>query len=416
MVDLRFIRAHEEEVREAIRKKHERADLDAILELDRQRRELLGQVETQKAQRNSQSQAIGKRKAAGEDTSEAVAAMREVSRQIKKTDAKISEIDGLIEQQLQWVPNLPHPDVPEGGEEANVILRSWGKTREEEGLRDHVALGESLGLLDFQSASRLSGSGFATFTGNGARLQRALINFMLDLNAGAGYQEIRVPYAVRAAALFGCGQLPKLRDDMYGISGDDLFLIPTAEVPLTNLFRGEQIREENLPINLMAYSPCFRREAGTYGKQTHGLIRLHQFDKVELVKLVEPETSYDELDRLTADAESVLQALELPYRVVLLAARDLSFAAAKTFDLELWAPGERRWLEVSSCSNFLDFQARRIDLRYRPAGGKLRYLHTLNGSGVALPRLIVAVLEHYQTPEGAVRIPRALRPYMGGVE
>ncbi len=416
MYDPKFIRTHTDELREAVRKKGEKADLDRILALDARRRELLGEVEKLKAERNRCSQAIGRAKASGEDAQEAIVAMREVGARIKQYDAELAEVEAESARLVQWLPNIPHPDVPEGGEDANAYIRSWGEKREEEGLRDHVELGTELGILDFGAASRMTGSGFAVYTGVGARLQRALINFMLDVQGAAGYREVRVPYAVRGEALFGCGQLPKLEEDMYAIPGDDLYLIPTAEVPLTNLFCGESIEERDLPINLVAYSPCFRREAGTYGRQTHGLIRMHQFDKVEIVKLTTPENSYNQLERLTADAEAVLQALELPYRVMLLATGDLSFASAKTYDLELWAPGEKRWLEVSSCSNFEDFQARRLDLRYRSAAGKLRHVHTLNGSGVALPRLMVAILEHYQTASGTIRLPEALQPYLGGLQ
>jgi seryl-tRNA synthetase len=416
MYDLKFIRSNEELVRQAIATKGEKADLDRILALDQHRRELLGEAEQLKAERNRRSQEIGKAKAAGREPADAIAAMRAIGDRIQALDTELTGVDERLLAELQWVPNIPHPDVPVGGEDANREIRSWGVPRREEGLQDHVALGQLLGQIDFQAGARMSGSGFVAFTGVGARLQRALINFMLDLQTGRGYREVRIPYATREEALFGCGQLPKLREDMYAIPGDGLYLIPTAEVSLTNLYRGEKLTEEGLPINLVAYSPCFRREAGTYGKQTHGLIRLHQFDKVELVKLVVPETSYDELERLTTDAEAVLQALELPYRAVVLATGDLSFASAKTYDLELWAPGEGRWLEVSSCSNFEDFQARRIDLRYRSKQGKMRHVHTLNGSGVALPRLTVAILEHYQTARGTVRVPRALQPYLGGLE
>jgi seryl-tRNA synthetase len=416
MYDLKFIRTNEELVRRAIAAKGEKADLDRILALDQHRRELLGEAEQLKAERNRRSLEIGKAKAAGREPADVIAAMRAVGDRIQALDNELAGVDQRLQDELQWVPNLPHPDVPVGGEDANREIRRWGILRQEEGLRDHVALGQLLGLFDFQAAARMSGAGFVAFSGPGARLQRGLINFMLDLQTARGYREVRIPYATRDEALFGCGQLPKLREDMYAIPEDGLFLIPTAEVSLTNLYRTEKLTEENLPLSLVAYSPCFRREAGTYGKQTHGLIRLHQFDKVELVKLVTPESSYEELERLTADAEAVLQALELPYRVVVLATGDLSFASAKTYDLELWAPGEGRWLEVSSCSNFEDFQARRIDLRYRSRQGKLRHVHTLNGSGVALPRLTVAILEHYQTAQGTVRVPRALQPYLGGLE
>jgi len=416
MYDLKFVREHVDELRAAVAKKRERADLDQILKLDQDRRGLLVEVEQLKAERNRRSQEIGRAKAAGEAADEAIAAMRAVGEQIKTLDEEVRQVEQALQKQLQWVPNVPHPSVPEGGEEANVELRTWGTPRREAGLRNHIEIGNDLGILMMNAGAAMSGTGFRVLVGPGARLQRALINFMLDHHTAAGYREVRIPYLTRAAALFGCGQLPKLREDMYAIESDELFLIPTGEVPLTNLLQEEKLTAEQLPIQFVAYSPCFRREAGAHGKQTHGLIRLHQFDKVEMVKLVAPEQSEAELERLTADAEAILQRLELPYRVVLLASGDLSFAAAKCYDLELWAPGEGRWLEVSSCSNFADFQARRIGLRFRAADGKLRPVHTLNGSGVALPRLVAALLEHYQTPSGAVRIPEALKPYMGGLE
>ncbi|MBD3236811.1 MAG: serine--tRNA ligase [Candidatus Eisenbacteria bacterium] len=415
MFDLKYIRAHPDRIREAIRAKRENADLDRILALDAQRRAHLVEVEQLKAERNRASQEIGQRKAAGEDAAAAIAEMKQVSERIKALDARVREVDEQLGCLLAWVPNVPHPSVPEGDESANQLVRRWGEVREGEELRDHLTLGEELGILDFGAASRLSGHGWATFVGLGARLQRALIDFMIDRHVAAGYREVRIPYAVREESLFGCGQLPKLREDMYAITDEDLFLIPTAEVPLTNFYREEELQLEDLPLQLVAYSPCWRREAGSYGKETRGLMRLHQFDKVEMVKLVTPESSYDELESLTRDAEGVLQALELPYRVMLLATGDLSFAAAKCYDIELWAPGEGRWLEVSSCSNFEAFQARRCNLRYRDEARKLRHVHSLNGSGVALPRLTIALLEHHQTRSGSVRIPEPLRPYLGGI-
>jgi seryl-tRNA synthetase len=415
MYDLKFVRANEARLREAIALKGDHADLDRILELDRRRREILVDVEALKSERNRRSQEIGRNKASGGDVSAAIAATRELGDRIQTQDETVRTIDAEIAELLQWVPNLPHSSVPPGDVSANQVVRTWGEPRASAGLRDHLSLAQELGLLDPAGASRLSGSGFAVFTGMGARLERALIDFMIDRHVARGYRETRVPYLTRGETLFGCGQLPKLRDDMYAVAGDDLFLIPTAEVPLTNLYRDVDLEEAHLPVQLVAYTPCFRREAGTYGKETRGLMRVHQFDKVEMVRLVVPETSYQALEQLTADAEAILRALELPYRVVLLAAGDLSFAAAKCYDLELWAPGEARWLEVSSCSNFEDFQARRIGLRYRAADGKLRLLHTLNGSGVALPRLTIALLEHHQTPVGTVAVPEALRPYLGGV-
>jgi len=415
MYDLKFVRANEARLREGITLKGDHADLDRILELDRRRREILVEVEALKSERNRRSQEIGRNKAAGGDVAAAIAATRELGDRIQAQDEAVRAIDAEIAELLQWVPNLPHPTVPHGDASANQVVRHWGEPRTAAGLSDHLTLGRELGLLDMAAASRLSGSGFSVFTGMGARLQRALIDFMLDRHVACGYREVRVPYATRGETLFGCGQLPKLREDMYALAGDDLYLIPTAEVPLTNLYREVELEEGDLPVKLVAYSPCFRREAGAYGKETRGLMRLHQFDKVEMVRLVTPESSYPALEELTADAEAVLQALELPYRVLLLATGDLSFAAAKCYDLELWAPGEGRWLEVSSCSNFEDFQARRIGLRYRGKDGKRRHVHTLNGSGVALPRLTIAVLEHYQTAAGTVTVPGGLRPYLGGL-
>ena len=415
MYDLKFIRENETLLRDTVRKKGEKADIDRLMELDERRRALLGEVEQLKAERNSQSQEIGRKKAAGEDAQDAIRAMRDVGDRIKAFDQELSDLLPQMNELISWIPNVPHGSVPEGDESCNRLVREWGTPRREDGLMNHVDLGTLLGVLDLPAGSKMSGYGFAILTGAGARLQRALINFMVDRHTAHGYREVRIPYATRAEALFGCGQLPKLEEDMYRIPLDELYLIPTAEVPLTNLMQGQELRAEDLPVQFVAYSPCFRREAGTYGKDTRGLIRVHQFDKVEMVKLVEPSTSYDALESLTGDAEAILQALELPYRVLELATGDLSFAAAKCYDLELWAPGEQRWLEVSSCSNFEAFQARRIGLRYRNAQGKKDYVHTLNGSGVALPRLIVAILEHYQTPERSVRIPEVLRPYMGGI-
>jgi seryl-tRNA synthetase len=416
MFDLKFIRENRLLVVEAVRKKREKADIDKIITLDEQRRQILGEVELLKAERNSRSQDIGKARAAGEDAAEAIAAMKSVGDRIKELDTLLAEVMASIDEELQWVPNLPDESVPEGDESANVLVREWGEKREEAGLLDHIELGEKLGLLSIETAAHLSGHGFVTLTGDGARLQRALINFMMDMQGAAGYREMRIPYASRPEGLFGCGQLPKLKEDMYEIPLDGLYLIPTAEVPLTNFYRGAKLTAKDLPIKLAAYSACFRREAGAHGKDTRGLIRLHQFDKVELVKLVTPESSYEELEGLTGDAEAVLKALGLPYRVLTLATGDLSFASAKTYDIELWAPGEKRWLEVSSCSNFLDFQARRIGLRYRGEGGKLRFVHTLNGSGVALPRLMVAIMEHYQTENGWIKVPNPLRPYLDNKE
>jgi seryl-tRNA synthetase len=345
--------------------------------------------------------------------------MRQVGETIKVLDERERGLGVEIEELLAWVPNLPHPSVPPGASAAdNVVVRVEGEPPRLAGpALNHIELGERLGILDLARAAKLSGSGFTVLRGLGARLERGLISYMLDLHvARHGYEEVWTPVLVRPACLFGTGQLPKLREDMYHVPADDAFLIPTGEVPITNLYAGETLREEDLPVKHVGYTACFRREAGAAGRDTRGLLRVHQFDKVELVKFVHPDRSYEEHESLLRDAESVLRNLGLHYRVVALCAGDLSFAAAKCYDLEVWAAGEGRWLEVSSCSTFEDFQARRIGIRMRPAdGGKTRYIHTLNASGVALPRLVVALLEHYQTPAGTVRLPEVLAPYLGGV-
>lgn len=418
MHDLKLIRSEPDLVRRGLEAKFVAHELDRILALDEERRSLLTGVERKKADRNARSQEVPRRKAAGEDVAGLLAEMKRLAEEIKDDDARVRDVETELERLLSWVPNLPHESVPVGRDAShNVEVRRWGRPREAGGdVRPHYDLAEELGWIDFRRAARLSGSGFAVFTGPGARLRSALIRFMLDQHTGEGSLEVSAPYLVRRECMFGTGQLPKMEEDMYRCEVDDLFLIPTAEVSITNLYRDETLAEADLPVRLVGYSPCFRREAGTYGKETRGLVRLHQFDKVEMVRITRPEDSYAELERLVASAERVLQALELPYRVLALASGDLSFAAAKCYDLEAWAPAEGRWLEVSSCSNFEAFQARRIGVRYRSAAGRLEYPHTLNGSGLALPRIIVALLETHQTAHGTVRVPPALRPYLGGLE
>ena len=419
MLDPKRIRAETDRVRRAIQVKGTGADLDRYLERDERRRELLVKAETLKHQRNEASEEIGRNRKAGEDAAVAIGEMKRVGEEIKALDARIAEIEAEMDSILRWVPNLPHPSAPPGEDAtANVVVRSAGEIpRYGFKPKPHWELAESLGLLDFGRAGKIAGSGFLLFTGRGARLERALINFMLDLHTREhGYTEVSPPHLVQADCLFGTGQLPKLEGDMYRLRDEDLYLNPTAEVPVTNIHRDEILEGERLPIYMTAYCASYRREAGSYGRDTRGMIRVHQFDKVELVKFVRPETSYDEHEKLLQDAEDVLRRLELPYRVVLLAAGDLSFAAAKCYDLETWAPGEGRWLEVSSCSNFEDFQARRAGIRYRPErGGRAEYLHTLNASGLALPRTFATLLEVHQTEEGTVRIPDALVPYLDGV-
>jgi len=418
MLDLKMIRAETDLVRAALRAKGAQVDLDRLLGLDMERRDLIAETEALKHERNAVSKEIGDRKRRGEDSSERMERMRVVGETIAALDERLKGIDSAIDELLSWIPNVPHASVPAGQTPSdNVVVRVEGAPPEFDFTpQNHVELGEKLGILDPLRAAKLSGSGFSLLYGMGARLGRALLTYMLDLHTGThGYQEVWAPYLVKPSCLFGTGQLPKLREDMYYVNGDDQYLIPTAEVPITNLYAEETLAEEDLPRKHVGYTACFRREAGAAGRETRGLLRLHQFDKVELVKFAHPDRSYEEHETLLADAETVLRNLGLHYRVVALCSGDLSFAAAKCYDLEVWAPGEGKWLEVSSCSNFEDFQARRLGIRMRPAaGGKSRLVHTLNASGVALPRLLVAILEHYQTRTGAVRVPEVVRPYMGG--
>jgi seryl-tRNA synthetase len=419
MLDAKLVRSEIDRVKTGVRAKGtDPALVDRWLEQDEQRRALVTEVEHRKAQRNTASKEIGVRRKGGEDASAAQEQVRALGEEIKSLDGTLREIDAALDGLALALPNLPDPDVPVGDESANAILRTWGDpVKHPFAARTHDDLGTALGLFDFESATRMSGPGFTVFTGLGARLERALIQFMLDLHTTEhGYTEVSTPFLVKPAAVQGTGQLPKLADEMYRTDADGLYLIPTAEVSITNMYADAVLDEGALPVLHVGYSPCFRREAGSYGRMTKGLTRVHQFDKVEMVKFVHPDRSEAELESLLANAEAVLRALGLAYRVVLLASGDLSFAAAKCYDLEVWAPGADRWLEVSSCSNFRDFQARRANIRYKPAdGGKTRFIHTLNGSGLALPRTVIAVLETYQTEGGTVRVPPALQPYLGGL-
>ncbi|HEU4333093.1 MAG TPA: serine--tRNA ligase [Candidatus Eisenbacteria bacterium] len=419
MLDPKRIRSEPDLVREACRFKKTEVDLDRWLLRDERRRQILVQVETLKAEKNRATEEIGKAKKAGKDAAEAVAAMKKVGDEIKALDEHLAEIEAELTTLHHWIPNIPHVSVPRAEADGNVVVRTVGApTKHAFEAKPHWELATSLRLLDFDRANKIAGGGFLLFTGKGARLERALINFMLDLHTTKhGYTEVSPPHLVRRQSLFGTGQLPKLEEDMYRLADEDLFLNPTAEVPVTNIHQDEILDGARLPIYLTAHCASYRREAGSYGRDTRGMIRVHQFDKVELVKFTTPETSYDEHEKLLKDAEDVLLALELPYRVVLLAAGDMSFAAAKCYDLETWAPGEARWLEVSSCSNFEDFQARRSGIRFRPPGkgAKVDYVHTLNASGLALPRVFATILEHYQTEAGTVRIPDVLVPYLGGL-
>ncbi len=418
MLDLKLIRDHEADVRAGLKRRGFQSEpLDAVIRLDQERRRLVTDTEALKRQRNTASEEIGKLKKAGLDTVERQQAVKASGDQISGLDARLREVESELHQAQLLIPNLPHSSTPAGaGAADNVVIRSWGEPRvfsfQPLG---HLELGERMGILDFDRATRMTGAGFQLYVGLGARLERALIRFMIDLHTNEhGYLEVSTPFVCNSAAMTGTGQLPKMAEDMYYIPTDDLYLVPTAEVPITNIYR-EEIIVRPLPVYLVAYSPCFRREAGSAGRETRGLIRVHQFDKVEMVKFVEPATSYEELEKLVVNAENVLKRLELPYRVLELCSGDLSFAAAKCYDIELWAPGQKAWLEVSSCSNFESFQARRAGIRFRNKVAKTEFVHTLNGSGVALARLLVAILENGQQSDGSVTLPEALIPYLGGI-
>jgi seryl-tRNA synthetase len=417
MLDLKFIRENVDLVKEAARKKNERVDIDRLLDFDSKRRSIISESEKLKHEKNISSEKIAQMKKGGENPEGEIKKMRELSGNISSLDQQRKNLDEEIEKLLLRLPNPPHPSVPEGFDEScNVVIRSWGEIPKFDfEPRPHWEIGKILGILDFPRASKVAGSGFLMLKGAGAKLERALINFMLDLHTKKhGYEEIWPPFLSNRPCMTGTGQLPKLEEDMYLLEQDDLFLIPTAEVPVTNLHREEILNGDDLPRYYCAYTACFRREAG---KDTRGMIRVHQFDKVELVKFVRPETSYQELESLTRDAEEVLQLLGLPYRVRNLCSGDLSFAASKCYDIEVWACGVNIYLEASSCSNYEDFQARRMGTRYREKpNAKPRLIHTLNGSGVALPRTVIAILENYQTKKGTVIIPEALRPYMDDLE
>ncbi len=418
MLDLKFVRENPDKVREAMELKGEPADLDHLLEYDQERRALLQEVEALKQLRNRVSKEIGQGGLRGGELDQKKEEMRQVSDKIKMMDEQLRQIEAAQEQILLRLPNLPDAAVPPGKDEAdNVEVRSWGKPpRFSFEPLPHWEVGERLGILDFPRAGKITGSRFALYRGEGARLERALVNFMLDLHTREhGYQEIFPPFLVNAASMTGTGQLPKFAEDAFRVEGTDYYLIPTAEVPVTNLHRDEILEAEALPLYYVAYSACFRAEAGAHGRDTRGLIRQHQFNKVELVKFVKPEHSNEELEKLVQDAERVLQLLGLPYRVMLMCSGELGFAAAKKYDLEVWLPSAGVYREISSCSNFSDFQARRAGIRYRPAPGqKAQYVHTLNGSGVAIGRTVAAILENYQQEDGSVVIPEVLRPYFNG--
>jgi len=419
MHDLKFLRQNRDKVETGIALKGMSVDLDRFYRIEEQRLALLHEAEQLKARRNAASEEIARKKRSGEDAAGDIAAMREVGERVKTLDGELRQLEEEGEALAAWIPNLPHASVPPGsGPEQNQLVRTWGeKPRFDFEPKPHWDLATGLGLLDFDRAAKIAGSGYLLFTGPGARLERALIQFMLDLHTTKhGYTEVSPPHVVRRAALFGTGQLPKLEGDMYHIGEDDLFLNPTAEVPVTNIYRDEILAPGMVPRSLTSYCASYRREAGAAGRDTRGMIRVHQFDKVELVKIVPPETSYDQHEQLAREVSAVFEALELPYRVMLLCTGDLSFAAAKCYDFEVWSPGTGAWLECSSCSNFEDFQARRMGMRFRrEEGAKAEFPHTLNASGVALPRTFACLLENHQTASGSVRIPAALRPYLGGL-
>lgn len=422
MLDLKFIRENPEKVKEGILNKNEKNRIDEILELDKKRREIISKSEELKSKRNQVSAQIPQMKKSGKDVTQLLAEMKEVSDKITELDNELKAIENDLENILLFIPNIPHSSVPVGkSADNNVEVRRWlpdGFSFEfENGLKplDHIELGKKLNILDFERGAKVSGSGFPVYKGRGATLERALINFMLDYHLEKhGYTEIFPPFLVNRDAMKGTGQLPKMEEDMYFIEKDGLFPIPTAEVPITNLFRNEILNEKDLPIKYVGYSACFRREAGSYGKESKGFLRVHQFNKVEMVKFVKPETSYDELEALVKDAEDILQELKIPYRILMLCSGDLSFSAAKCYDIETWSPAENRWLEASSCSNFEDFQARRASIRFRNEQTKKpEFVHTLNGSGLATSRLMVSLLENYQTPEGKIIVPKVLQKYTG---
>jgi seryl-tRNA synthetase len=420
MLEVKLLREDLPRVKERLGARGGTIDWDQFVSLDRERREALANLERLKERKNRLSGEIGKLKKSGGDATASMREVEEVSAAIRQGEPALAELENRFERFLLSLPNLPHSSVPKGASaHDNREVRRWGEPKSFDfPVKNHWEIGEELDILDFTRAAKLAGARFALYKGAGAQLERALINFMLDLHTRErGYQEMLPPALVNRATMTGTGQLPKFEEDLFRIETPEFFLIPTAEVPLTNIHREEMLEREQLPIRYTAYTPCFRREAGSYGQDVRGLIRLHQFNKVELVKLAEPENSYDELEKMVADAEEVLRRLKLPYRVIELCTGDLGFAAAKTYDLEVWLPGQNTYREISSCSNCEDFQARRAQIRYRKdAKARPLFVHTLNGSGLAVGRTLVAVLENYQQRDGTVVIPEALRPYMSGLE
>ena len=420
MLDAKFIRENADQVRQNSLAKHTQPDIDGYLTLDERRRHLIQEAQDLKAKRNTVSEEIAQLKKAKANADALIAEMKTVSDRIKELDDDLRGVEENLETISLDIPNMTHSSVPQGKDaSANVEVRRLDGINPiggEAGFRkDHATIAKQLGIVDFERGAKISGSGFPLYTSKGARLERSLLNFMLDHHTSAnGYTEVFVPFLVNAESMRGTGQLPKFADDMYHAKDDDLFLIPTAEVPITNIYRDEILQASELTKKHCGYSACFRREGGSYGKDTRGLLRLHQFNKVEMVKFAKPEDSYTELESLVGDAEGILKILGIPFRTILLCNGDTGFSSAKTYDLEVWSPCEQKWLEVSSCSNFEDFQARRANIRFRPEhGSKSEFVHTLNGSGLATPRLMVAILEHYQTEDGHIRVPEPLQSYCG---
>jgi seryl-tRNA synthetase len=416
MLDIRLIRENPDEVRRRAKTKNIDVDVDMILRVDTKRRETLTRADDLKKERNDLSAEVGRRMKAKEDAEDLKQRVRKIGDEVKTLDEECAELDSELHNILLRVPNLPHESVPVGSDESkNRVLREWGsKPVFDFEPKGHWEIGEKLGIINFEQGTKVSGSGFIVYSGSGAKLQRTLISFMIDMHvARHGYREVYPPFVVTRETMTGTGQLPKFEEDLYRMDADDMFLIPTAEVPVTNLRREEIIADQELPLYYVAFTPCFRREAGSYGKETRGITRIHQFDKVEMVKLVRPEDSFAELETLLQQAEDVLRALGLHYRVVEICTGDLGFSNCKQYDLEVWAPGMGRYLEVSSCSNFTDYQARRASIRFRrEPKAKPEYVHTLNGSGLALPRTMIAILESLQQADGSVRVPDALKPMM----
>ncbi|MFA5363218.1 MAG: serine--tRNA ligase [Candidatus Omnitrophota bacterium] len=419
MLDIKFIRENTETVEKALRSRKSSLSLEPLLEADDERRKVLSEIEELRAQRNKANDEISALLKEKKDARGTIESMRGISGRIGILEDVCKGHEATVNNFLLTIPNIPHESVPVGEPSKAQIVRTWGTPRQFDFKpATHIEIAQHLDIIDFARATKISGSNFILFKGMGAKLERALINFMLDLHTEKhGYTEVFPPFLVNRRSMTGTGQLPKMEDDMYKLKDEDLFLIPTAEVPVTNIYNDEILEEDSLPTCLTAYSACFRREAGSYGKDTKGLVRVHQFDKVEMVKFVKPETSYDELEKLVNNAETVLQMLGLPYRVLMLSTEDISFAAAKCYDLEAYASGMDRWLEVSSCSNFENFQARRANIRFRrKENKKLEFVHTLNGSGVAMARTVIALLENYQQKDGTVMLPECLRPYFNGKE